>query len=400
MLKAHGFDKANNQLVLETFTDIAIRYLNLLVHTVKGYMELRDDCIPNIRDITKAFLDLKIISPSKRLDKYDIDPITDIGIENFEKWFNHDMNTRMREVARPDREFLEERRKIKIKSYAVNSKMDNLTKALDEQSKQAQLQNPTMPYLPPPSVISTKATPTSYNMSQNAQPFPQVESNILPPVSNDDDKFNEEDDYEIPSHAMDEDWIQYLIRDQIASYLVMNRHNQQNQAQTGNSNFNTNNDPSQLVPNIFKGTVLQEYVPDDLKPLVNINSKNSANAFLIAGPMPENLLHTFPYYKSDDESSDFDSSESGSDDDGNDDRDDDDRNNQENEEDEHDHDNDNDNEIADKDSNNKMDVDNNVNSGLAAYDYYEHHNLYDDEMEDLDLYGQGDSNSNGLNLFG
>lgn len=380
MLKAHGFDKAHDQRVLEIFTDIAIRYLNLLVETVKKYMELRDDCAPSIKDITKAFLDLKVISPARRLDTYDIESITDRGIENFEKWFNHDVNTRMREVARPDREFLEERRKAKIKNYSANSKMDTLTRALDEQSKQAQLQNPTMPYFPPPSVMSAKGTPTPYNMFPNIQPFPHVESNLPSSLTADNNELDEQDDYEIPSNAIDEDWIQYLIRDQIASHLVMNKYQQQNQSKNSiNNNTNNNNDGSQLKPGVFQGTVLQEYIPEDLKPLVNKDSKKGANDFLIAGPMPENLLHAFPYYRSDDESSDFDSEEGDSD------------------ENEHDDGITNNGETG----SNKVDVgNNNANSGLAAFDYYEHHNLYDDGLEDLDLYGQDEQGSNDLNLFG
>lgn len=411
MLKAHGFDKAENQHVLELFTDIAIRYLNLLVRKLTKYMELRDDCVPNIKDITDTFLDLKIISPAKRLDKYDISATTSTGIENFEKWFNHEINTRMREVARPDRDFLQERKMSKLKTHDVSSKMDSLTKALDEQSKQAQLQNPTMPYLPPPSVVSNKQTPTSYGMYQNIQPFPQVEP-IFTGDKNGAAEVDDEKGYDIPSNAMDEDWIQYLIRDQIYSFIVANNAIQKNSTQATNSQFKQ--EITHLKPNIFEGSVLQEYVPEDLKPLVAPNSKKPNNEFLIAGPMPEKLLHTFPYYKSEDESSDFDSdcSDGGNgenereDEDDDEDDEDDDDDSSDTDDDENDVGAEGNNshvgsdEKQQSENNSKMDVDNNASSGLAAYDYYEHHTLYENEMEDLDLYGQGDSNSNGLNLFG
>lgn len=400
MLKAHGFDKASNQRVLEVFTDIAIRYFNLLIRTVIKYMELRDDCKPILTDITHAFLELQVISPTQQLDKYDINPITNTGIENFEKWFNDDMNTRMREIARPNNEFLQQNKKSKLKLLDVKSKMENLTKALDEQAKQAQLQNPTMPYLPPPSVSNSRQTPIPYNIYQNSKLVNnvQMESNE---IENDDESENIISDYNIPSAATDEDWIEYLIRDQITTYIVANGSNKE----INNTNNKNINDSYQFKPSFFKGTVLSEYIPQDLKHLVDIDSKPTNN-FIIAGPMPEKLLHACPYYKSDDEGDDYDSSSYGtSDDDEEEDRD-------EDEDNEGGVDNNNNNKsnigtnsdgISNSVNNNdttKMDVDNHANSRLAAYDYYEHHKLYEDEMEDLDLYGQGDTNSNDLNLFG
>lgn len=399
MLKAHGFDKANNQHVLEVFTDIAVRYFNILVRTVIKFMELRDDCHPNIKDITLAFLELKVISPHKELDKYDIDPLTNTGIENFEKWFNDDMNTRLREVARPTRELLETNKKAKLQLLNVSSKMDNLTKALDEQAKQAQLQNPTMPYLPPPSVSSTKQTPTPYNMYTGIQTFPLADpqlgssfntqehqqSELLDGDHNESE--NLMDGYEIPPSAVDEDWIQYLIRDQIATHLVSNGLHQKN-----HSTQSANGKPSDnhhLKPALFKDTVLNEYIPKDLRKFIETVPK-ARNDFLIAGPMPEKLLHTFPYYKSDDESDHLtgDENDSGSESDGS--------------------GEDGDEEVEENtthgdknNTTNKLDADKHASSGLAAYDYYEHHKLYEDEMEDLDLYGQGDSTaSHDLNLFG
>lgn len=357
MLKAHGFDRASDNHVLELLTDLAIRYIFLLSRTIQKYMSLRDDEYPIIKDITNAFLDLGVICPSKRLDKYDIEPVNDFGVESFEKWFNHDMNTRMREVARPSLDFLEERKKTKKKSHAISSKMDDLTKALNEQSKQAQLHNPTMPYLPPPSIGGGKSSSTLYYAG--IQPQHKVEDNKQSEHDGIDDI-----DYDIPPHAVDEDWIQYLIRDQIALYLVTSKLLQNNNNQSANIDNQTT-----FKPTMLKGTVLEDYVPRDLMTIVNENSKSGNNDFLIAGPMPENLLHTFPYYKSDDESSDSDFDD-------------------------------------DISSNNSADIqehsefDNNNNTQLAAYDYYEHHKIDEDEMEDVDLYGESENQSHDLNLFG
>lgn len=359
MLKAHGFDKAASSQVLELLTDITIRYFNLITKTVLKYVELRDDLSPNIKDITDAFLDLGVIDPSNRLDEKDIDSLNDQGIENFEKWFNHDMNTRMREIARPDLEFLENRKKEKMKkSNEQNSKMDSLTKALDEQSKQAQMHNPTMPYLPPP---STKATPTPFNSFSNS--IPTLTSNEIN-AHDDIEADTAELDYDIPASAIDEDWIQYLIRDQITTFLMSIKLNKNKTQSTNALNNNKDDDINHLRPTNLKGTVLEEYTPEDLKVHVVGSGKNEDNHFLIDGPIPEKLLHAFPYYKSDSDSSDTeeDESESG---------------------------------LEDSHSEDK-EIQTNK---LAAYDYYEHHNLYDDdEMEDVDLYGQGDTHD--LNLFG
>lgn len=399
MLKAHGFDKADNQRVLEVFTDIAIRYFNLLIKTVIKYMEQRSDYTPNIKDITLAFLELKVISPSKQLDKYDIDPLTNEGIENFEKWFNDDMNTRMREIARPNREFLEHNKKAKLKLQNVKSKMENLTKALDEQAKQAQLQNPTMPYLPPPSLAGNKQTPIPYSMYQNPS-FDQTDSKLeVHGNGNNDEEENDNDvdklinDYDIPSTATDEDWVEYLIRDQIITYLVTNGLQKSSVNQP-----NIKNDNHHIKPSLFKNTVLSEYIPEDLKHIVESESKSSSD-FLIAGPMPEKLLHACPYYKSDDEDDDDDDYEDENDDDN--DGDEDDNDDGDNGNDSHSLKDHRENSIHVNSEADKTEVNANKNNpGLAAYDYYEHHKLYDDEMEDLDLYGQNDTNSNDLNLFG
>lgn len=406
ILKAHGFDKADNQQVLEIFTDIAIRYMNLLARTIQKYMELRDDYIPNIKDISRTFLELKVISPSKQLDKFDVDSLTNVGIENFENWFNHDMNTRMREISRPNKHFLEERKRAKKKLQNVSSKMDNLTKALDEQSKQAQLQNPTMPYLPPPSVSNGKQTPIPFTGFSGIHPFPQLEPNIESKAELQNEEvvpdIESENDYEIPPGAMDEDWIQYLIRDQINTYTIIDSMKPQSTTtQVSNGNLVDNH----IKPSMFKGTVLSEYIPQDLKHLVNIDAANN-NDFLIAGPIPEKLLHAFPYYKSDDES-DYetggeDDEESGEDDEESDEGD------EDSDEEESDEESGGDNYNDDQGNNNhnvnnneRMDVDHQPNTGLAAYDYYEHHKLYEDEDDqDLDLYGQGDTTSHDLNLFG
>lgn len=356
MLKAHGFDRANDHHVLELLSDLAIRYFILISNKVQKYMSLRDDECPTIKDITNAFLDLGIICPSNRLDEYDVEPINDVGVENFEKWFNHEMNTRMREVARPSLEFLLERKKAKKKSHVVSSKMDDLTKALNEQSKQAQLYNPTMPYLPPPSIGSGKSSSTLY--------YP----GILPLQKSDENKQTDGDeldeiDYDLPSYAVDEDWIQYLIRDQIASFLITSKLLNQNKNQLANAeNQNT------FRPSMLKGTVLEEYVPKDLMTHVRKNSTSGNNDFLIAGPMPENLLHTFPYYKSEDESSDSDYDEEML--------------------------NDSLNDIEESPDS----TDNNTQ--LAGYDYYEHHKIYEDEVPDIDLYGESVNQSHDLNLFG
>lgn len=404
MLKAHGFDKAANRHVLEIFVDITVRYFNLMAKTVMKYMDIRDDCAPNIKDIAKAFLELDVITPNKQLDKYDASSVTKTGIENFEKWFNSEINERMREVARPDRMFLDERKKAKLKVQKVSSKMDDLTKALDEQSKQAQLQNPTMPYLPSPSVGAGQGrTPSSMSMTMYGQGFAQM-SSLEGPANEPNHtpaEQTEEVDYEIPTEAIEEDWIRYLIRDQIMSYVLNQKLNGDTApaiTSTTSAIANVNNpklsmgESANVKPAMFRGTILQEYIPKDLMHLVDDGLNGGDNDFLIAGPMSEKLLHTFPYYRSDDESSDEnDSMDDSSDEDSD---------KVPNERDIATGSLENKENTQTSDSTQHVDVDNHANAGLAEYDYYEHHNVYGDQLEDLDLYGQGEADSNGLNLFG
>lgn len=388
MLKAHGFDRAENRHVLEVLVDMTIRYFKLITTTVLKYMEIRDDNAPNIKDIAKAFLELNVITPNIMLDKYDTSSVTKTGIENFEKWFNSEINERMREIGRPDRNFLEERKKEKLAVQKVSSKMDDLTKALDEQSKQAQLQNPTMPYLPSPSLANSQGrTPSSMTMTSYGQGFPQM----VPVTSRVNEPHLEENrdlDYKIPTEAIEEDWIQYMIRHQIISYNLNQKINGDASSTitsvNGVNNSNrTVNEGANIKPSLFKGTVLEEYIPKDLHSFVGEGSHLDESDFLIAGPISEKLLHTFPYYKSDDESSesdsDLDSSSGDEDSKGQ---------------------NDSNAAASTTNTNQHVDVDNHANSRLAEYDYYEHHNVYDDQMDDLDLYGQNDTESNGLNLFG
>ncbi|ESW96366.1 hypothetical protein KL918_000319 [Ogataea parapolymorpha] len=223
LLKAHGFDKCNNR-ALDLVTDLYVRYFQLLLQTVTKYMEARNDIEPNIQDISDAFLELKIISPARRLDAYDSDRLVTQGLNNFEYWFQSDMNTRLREVARPNKEFLTELAELKS-SMDIHTKMNSLTAALGQATPGLHRQ-PTQP-LEPLSVPANENEP--------------IEDGI----------------------RLDPDWIRFVLRGQL----------------------------SEKPDTKFKGTILDEYVPEDLQqPTVTSN-----NDHVVFGPTPENLAQHLPY---------------------------------------------------------------------------------------------------------
>ncbi|GMF58578.1 unnamed protein product [[Candida] boidinii] len=139
LLKSHGFNASNNR-TLDIVTDLYVKYLALLCEDIKKYKlvrNLEDDEDLTIQDIAEAFVDMKIITPAKRLDFFDMHPLTNKGLENLEKWFQSESLERARETARPNKEFLEERNKImienKLKKESNNTKMNNLTAVINKQ---------------------------------------------------------------------------------------------------------------------------------------------------------------------------------------------------------------------------------------------------------------------------
>ncbi|QPG73214.1 hypothetical protein FOA43_000521 [Brettanomyces nanus] len=238
LMKTHGYDRSNNR-ALDVMTDLCTKYLRLLTSTVLKYTELRNATEPNIQDLTDAFLELKLISPATRLDAFDIDRLTSKGMENFESWFMSEMNTRLREVARPDLQFVQNAiHEKKLKD--VNSKMSTLTAALDQQAQQAQQQNPTLPYQYQPS--QTGLSPMRDTRGKSRQ-----------------DKEAEHDDL-----TVDDDWVKFILRQQL----------------------NENPDLK------FNGTVLINYLPKDKLPP---KRTKPCRDFIVAGPTPNSLTPALPY---------------------------------------------------------------------------------------------------------
>lgn len=266
MMKAHGFSRSSTR-PLEVLTDMTTRFMNLLVLTIIKYMRQRNASEPSLEDITKAFIELKVIFPAKKVDPFDVDPTTDIGIKQFEKWFNSDVNTKMRTVARPDSKSLELRRETRRKMNGVNYRMHDLAKMLDQQNKEAQMQNPTLPY--------SKVGETSINEDANA---------VLDKTSG-----AIGDEIQFSNNVVDGDWIQFLLRDQITDQVM-----------TQKLKIRANDSLSEQKPTVFKGTVFADYIPKDLQQYVQGEMKPNSD-FIIKGPLPEKLMHAFPYYKSDDE---------------------------------------------------------------------------------------------------
>lgn len=245
LLKAHGFDKTNNR-ALDVVTDLFIRYLRLLTLTVIKYTDLRNDEESVIQDFGNAFRELRIISPANIIDPYDIGGLTSRGITNFENWFMSEMQNRIRDTARPNIDLINEIIKTK-KMKDVNTKMSTLTAALDQQTQQAQRQNPTLPY-----------------QYQSMGRIGQTGNRI---ISENQRKFNKDGrtDYNGSDDlTVDDDWIKFVIRQQL------NQH-----------------------PDVkFKGTILINNLPQDKK--MPRKRKIHPNV-TVSGPAPKRLESVLPY---------------------------------------------------------------------------------------------------------
>lgn len=278
LLKAHGFARSSARAI-QVLTDIAIRFITLLMQTLNKYAQGHE---PTIQDITRAFLDLHIITPNQRLDPEDTSEVTAIGVANFEKWFNDEINHQMRVAARPDANSLERRRENRRKMNGVNYRMHDLAKMLEQQNKQAQMQNPTMPLA---------ATNTLGSAGQNKGRADDADgADVL-----------DGDDLALSNSLVDNDWLQFILRDQITDHIM-----------TQKLKIKSNDLLSESKPSVFKDTVLSEYIPQDLQKYVQGDRKPNTD-FIIKGPLPENLMHAFPYYKSDMEDSSDESEEDSSD---------------------------------------------------------------------------------------
>ncbi|GMM31168.1 Taf3 protein [Martiniozyma asiatica (nom. inval.)] len=271
LLKSHGFQTSTTRPI-DVLTSLTARYISLLIETTLKYTHLRNDTNPTIQDLSNAFLELKIISPAKRVDKLDLASETDQGIANLKRWVKSSSVKRAMKVSKPIKENLEERREQRRKRLGVQYKMQDLAKVLDQQALEAQKDNPTLPFA---------ATPT-------AAPFSSLTTSSLPVEETPKPS-------EIVEDPLDEDWIKLLLRDQITDYLMTEK-------------LGLPKAEHQVKPSAFKGTVLASCVPDDLKHHLGEAKPNTD--FFIKGPLPEHLMRAFPYYKSDDESDDDSNTES------------------------------------------------------------------------------------------
>lgn len=298
LLKSHGFNASNNR-TLDIVTDLYVKYLALLCEDIKKYMlvrNLEDDEDLTIQDIAEAFVDMKIITPAKRLDFFDMHPLTNKGLENFEKWFQSESLERARETARPNKEFLEERNKImienKLKKESNNTKMNNLTAVINKQqissetsTSQQSLQANNM--LPMTSISSPAPNGNPLEKDQvkgnNELINGKTGENFGPEIEG---KKSEKDEPII----VDEDWIKCVLRRQLKE-----------------------------TETSFKGTIFIDNLPKDIR---QVKRQKLNHDFLILGETPDKLIEHLPYIKSDDESdSEFYNSEVELDDDNNNDND-------------------------------------------------------------------------------
>ncbi|OWB78155.1 hypothetical protein B5S32_g2342 [[Candida] boidinii] len=298
LLKSHGFNASNNR-TLDIVTDLYVKYLALLCEDIKKYKlvrNLEDDEDITIQDIAEAFVDMKIITPAKRLDFFDMHPLTNKGLENLEKWFQSESLERARETARPNKEFLEERNKImienKLKKESNNTKMNNLTAVINKQqissetsTSQQSLQANNM--LPMTSISSPAPNGNPLEKDQvkgnNELINGKTGENFGPEIEGEKSEKDE-------PIIVDEDWIKCVLRRQLKE-----------------------------TETSFKGTIFIDNLPKDIR---QVKRQKLNHDFLILGETPDKLIEHLPYIKSDDESdSEFYNSEVELDDDNNNDND-------------------------------------------------------------------------------
>ncbi|OWB55304.1 hypothetical protein B5S28_g1175 [[Candida] boidinii] len=298
LLKSHGFNASNNR-TLDIVTDLYVKYLALLCEDIKKYKlvrNLEDDEDLTIQDIAEAFVDMKIITPAKRLDFFDMHPLTNKGLENLEKWFQSESLERARETARPNKEFLEERNKImienKLKKESNNTKMNNLTAVINKQqissetsTSQQSLQANNM--LPMTSISSPAPNGNPLEKDQvkgnNELINGKTGENFGPEIEGEKSEKDE-------PIIVDEDWIKCVLRRQLKE-----------------------------TETSFKGTIFIDNLPKDIR---QVKRQKLNHDFLILGETPDKLIEHLPYIKSDDESdSEFYNSEVELDDDNNNDND-------------------------------------------------------------------------------
>lgn len=89
LLKSHGFDKAQPSTV-DAFTDLYVRFLQLLVLEVMKLSRCREDEYGDValQDLSQAFLNVGLLKPMNTLDIYDENPnqVSDAGMQKFKEW--------------------------------------------------------------------------------------------------------------------------------------------------------------------------------------------------------------------------------------------------------------------------------------------------------------------------
>ena len=110
LLKSHGFDKALPSTV-DAFTDLYVKFLDLLVSEVQGAMQLRGDKYMEtvaIQDITAGMEAVGLLKPMKLLDVYGerVPDDSNTGAEAFKKWCTDVQVRNSRQVALPSVDLL------------------------------------------------------------------------------------------------------------------------------------------------------------------------------------------------------------------------------------------------------------------------------------------------------
>lgn len=112
LLSARGFDRALPTTV-DTFTDLYVKYMELITHELKEVMQARGDrygleCV-SLQDLTLTLQNLGVTKPVDLLDLYgqrNPEDNYDVGMEKFKSWCLGEQNKSLRQVVTPSVDFL------------------------------------------------------------------------------------------------------------------------------------------------------------------------------------------------------------------------------------------------------------------------------------------------------
>ncbi|KAL3233649.1 Transcription initiation factor TFIID subunit 3 [Nakaseomyces bracarensis] len=196
LLRATGFDRALPATV-DSFTDLYVKYLELLTGEVRSVMEARGGGGVAVQDLTLALQNLKAINPVDVLDVYgerDLEASQVSGIESFKRWCVDEQNRITRQVAIPSVDLLT--------AEGDGFKTTKPLSAIPEYINQLQQQREPTP-------------PSKQQQSQSQPQLPLVQAQpkqpMLPPLQQQQDEHEHELIEELINNGETDDWIRMVL---------------------------------------------------------------------------------------------------------------------------------------------------------------------------------------------